>query len=117
MTSQPCEIRGRGALIGWCVPIAMIALGSIFEAWILWLWIPAFLAIGITCWINASHCGRIHCYVTAPLFLVAAVVLGLIGAGLLPGGWVDEIGLGVLVGVIMAYGVELASGRRYVVRS
>jgi hypothetical protein len=117
MSCHPCEIHGRGALIGWCVPIALIVLGTILEAWILWFWIPAFLAIGITCWVNASRCGRIHCYATAPLFLVAALLLGLIAAGLLPDGWVGEIGLVVLAGVILAYGVEFASGRRYAVRS
>ncbi|MGH7556358.1 MAG: hypothetical protein ACREMD_00970 [Gemmatimonadota bacterium] len=101
------------ALLGWCVPIALIVLGSIVEAWILWLWIPAFLAIGITCLVNAARCGRIHCYAVGPIFLVAALLLGLIGVGVLPDSRVGDIGIAVLVGVILAYGYEWLTGHRY----
>lgn len=111
---RPGEVRGLPAVLGWAVPFALIVLGSIVEEWILWLWIPAFLAIGITCSINAARCGRVHCYAVGPICLVAALLLALIGAGALPQGWVGEIGYGVLIGVVLAYGVEWVSGRRYV---
>jgi hypothetical protein len=113
----PDEVRGLAALLGWGFPIALIVLGSIFETWILWLWIPAFIAMGITCLVNAASCGRVHCYATGPRFLVAAALLGLIGAGALPRDWVGEVGFGVLVGVLLAYGFESLSGRRYATRS
>lgn len=114
---RPAEVRGLAALLGWGLPIALIALGSIFETWILWFWIPAFLAIGITCSVNAARCGRIHCYAVGPICLVAALLLGLIGAGTLPGEWVGEVGSGVLLGVLLAYGFEWLSGHRYAIRS
>lgn len=114
---RPAEVRGLAALLGWGLPIALIVLGSIFETWILWFWIPAFIAMGITCLVNAVRCGRVHCYATGPLFLVAAVLLGLIGAGALPREWVGEVGYAVLLGVLLAYGFEWLSGRRYAIRS
>ncbi len=110
---RPGEVRGLGAVLGWALPVALIVLGSILEEWILWLWIPAFLAIGITCSLNAARCGRIHCYAVGPICLVAVLLLGLIGAGVLPNGWVGDIGIAVLLGVILAYGYEWISGRRY----
>ncbi|MGH7563446.1 MAG: hypothetical protein ACREK5_03370 [Gemmatimonadota bacterium] len=111
---RPGEVRGLGAVLGWAVPIAMIVLGSILEEWILWLWIPAFLAIGITCSVNAARCGRTHCYAVGPICLVASLLLSLIAAGALPERWIGEIGNGVLIGVVLAYGVEWVSGRRYI---
>ncbi|MGH7542649.1 MAG: hypothetical protein ACREK7_01810 [Gemmatimonadota bacterium] len=99
------------------MPIGMIAIGIFFPAWTLWLLTPAFLMIGLTCTVNALRCGRLHCLATGPLFLVAALLYGLVGAGLLPEGWVGEIGGGLLVGVALAYGAELLLGRRYLARS
>jgi len=37
--------------------------------------------MGVGCLANAARCGRIHCYVTEPLFLLAAVFVALSGLG------------------------------------
>jgi hypothetical protein len=29
------------------------------------------------CLVNASRCGRLHCYITGPIFLLAAIYVGL----------------------------------------
>ena len=47
-----------------------------------WLWVPAFAVMGAGCLANAVRCGRIHCYVTGPLFLLAAVFVALSGWGI-----------------------------------
>ncbi len=111
--SRPGEVRGWTALLGWGVPIGMIVLGGFADAWTLWLWAPAFLIMGVTCVVNASRCGRLHCYLAGPLFLVAALLLALVGAGALSYAWVDGIGLGALIGVAVGYGAEWVLGRRY----
>ena len=107
------EVRGLGALLGWGLPLALIALGILVQAWSLWLWIPAFLIAGITCTLNAARCGRLHCYATGPLFLAASLLLALVAADALGEGWVDVTMGGVLVGTVLAFGVELLLGRRY----
>ena len=38
-----------------------------------WLWIPALVVAGSGCIVNAGRCGRLHCYITGPFFLLAAV--------------------------------------------
>ncbi len=37
-----------------------------------WLWTVAF-AMGASCVANAWRCGRLHCYVTGPLLVLAAL--------------------------------------------
>jgi hypothetical protein len=49
-----------------------------------WVWIPAFLVMGIGCLANAAGCGRVHCYFTGPLFLLAAVYVVLAEYHLVP---------------------------------
>ena len=49
-----------------------------------WLWIPALLVMGGACWANAARCGRLHCYFTAPIFLIAAAYVVLAEFGLVP---------------------------------
>jgi hypothetical protein len=52
---------------------------------------------------NASRCGRIHCYVTGPLFLLAALTTLLYGVGVIPlgaNGW-NMIGMVILLGAIV----------------
>ena len=47
-----------------------------------WLWVPAFVVMGVGCLANAARCGRTHCYVTGPLFLLAAVYVALSAFGI-----------------------------------
>jgi hypothetical protein len=59
--------------------------------------------MGTACLVNATRCGRVHCYVTGPFFLLAALVTLLYGLGVLPlgaDGW-KLIGMTILIGAIV----------------
>ena len=45
---------------------------------------PAFAVMGAGCLANAARCGRIHCYVTGPLFLLAAIFVAMSAFGIVP---------------------------------
>jgi hypothetical protein len=49
-----------------------------------WIWIPDFLIMGFGCLVNASRCGRLHCYITGPIFLLAAIYVGLSTMSIVP---------------------------------
>jgi predicted ABC-type sugar transport system permease subunit len=74
------------------------------------LWTPAFVIGGVGCIMNAAHCGRVHCYITGPLYLLAAVATVLAGTDLVPlrSSW---IGGAVLGGTILAYVPEWVRGK------
>ena len=68
-------------------------------------WTTALVVLGTACSINAARCGRIHCYLSGPFFLVMAVIALLYGMGVLPlggHGW-NVIGLTILVGGAALY--------------
>jgi hypothetical protein len=67
---------GKGLLL-WCLPIAALIVGISWSSMRVWLWIPALLIMGIGCLVNLARCGRVHCYFTGPLFLLAAVYVAL----------------------------------------
>jgi len=66
----------------WYVPILLVIGGSSWNRGRVWLWLPAFAVMGAGCLANAVRCGRIHCYVTRPLFLLAAVFVALSALGI-----------------------------------
>ena len=68
------------------------------------LWVPAFLIAGVSCVVNARRCGRFHCFMTGPLYLLAAVAT----VAAAPWGW---IAFSVLSGTIAAYAAEYGRGR------
>lgn len=74
------------------------------------LWTPAFLLAGSACIVNATHCGRIHCFITGPLYLLAAAatVLRTLEVVSLPWGF---IAFGAIAGTIGAYAVEPVLGK------
>src|SRR3989442_13275288 len=80
MTVQPANCSQEDDLVGrkggiwlWCVPTLALVLGLSWNAARPWLWIPALLIMGAGCVVNARRCGRLHCYATGPIFLLAAV--------------------------------------------
>jgi hypothetical protein len=76
------DLTGRkAAWFLWYVPILFVIVGSSWSRGRVWLWVPAFVVMGVGCLANAARCGRIHCYVTGPLFLFAAVFVVLSGLG------------------------------------
>ena len=68
------------------------------------LWVLAFLVAGVSCVVNARRCGRFHCFMTGPLYLLAAVAT----VAAAPWGW---IAFGVVGGTIAAYAVEFGRGK------
>lgn len=66
------------------------------------VWTVALVVMGTGCLINVSRCGRTHCYVTGPFFLLMAIVTLLYALGVLPlggHGW-SLIGLIILIGAV-----------------
>ncbi len=81
----------RGFALAWGVPIAAL-IGAIFLDPVpkTVTWVVALVWMGAACIANATRCGRTHCYVTGPFFLIMAVAALLHGfeiVGLGPGGW------------------------------
>lgn len=70
-------------IIYWLPAAAIIASGffAIEPVWRGALWAAALATMGIGCVANAVRCGRVHCYVTGPFFLVMAAVALLCGFG------------------------------------
>jgi hypothetical protein len=75
MEQKSCKSRDLvlswQAIFLWCLPVIALIVGSYWRDARLLLWIPSFLVMGIACMVNARRCGRIHCYVTGPLSLLA----------------------------------------------
>lgn len=90
---------GRSAWFLWGAPWGLIAVGAVWSTLIYWLWIPAFLVAGVACVYNARRCGRLHCFVTGPLFLLAAAYVSLAAADLVPLGvvWFLSVVFGIAV--------------------
>jgi len=90
----------------YCLPvIAIVASGyePLSRGWRTGIWTAALTVMGAACIANATRCGRIHCYVTGPFFLLAALGTLLYGLGVIPlgaNGW-NVIGLTILIGTIV----------------
>lgn len=73
-------------LIFFCLPAAAIgvtALHSFSNLLRTVVWTLALVVMGVACLVNASRCGRLHCYLTGPFFLLTAVITLLFGLGIL----------------------------------
>jgi hypothetical protein len=77
-------VHKRIGLLVWCVPIAALIVGDLWVTARIWLWIPAFTVMGMACLANAARCGRVHCYLTGPVFLFAAIYTALSALHLVP---------------------------------
>jgi len=100
----------------WLPIIAIVAVGgpNFSNRWRTVVWTAALGVMGVACIVNALRCGRRHCYLTGPFFLVMAVVALLYGVGVVPlgrGGW-NIIGVGVVIGaVVLCCGSEKLLGK------
>lgn len=105
--------RGLWALWFWCLPIALlVADGAVRQggSWHLWLGAVAFAIMGTGCAINAQRCGRTHCYVTAPVLLLAALWYLLSAVGVVAP-HSNDVSLAVVALVVLAFIAELPFGR------
>ena len=94
----------KTSLLAWGLPIAGLVVGGALE-WQPVVWPIAFAWIGVACLINARRCGRLHCYLTGPYFLLLAGLALAHGLALLPlgdAGW-DWIGGAALIGGVVLY--------------
>lgn len=94
-------------LVFWLPGIAIVVSGAlaISIGWRTVVWVLALFTMGTGCLVNAARCGRVHCYITGPFFLLMALASLLYGLGILPirgNGW-NLLGLILLVGVIVLW--------------
>ena len=85
---------GRASLIWW-IPAAILLVSPLMSTRHLVIVWPALLAfMGVACMLNARRCGRIHCYVTGPFFLLLSLVALLHGLDVMSlgtnGWWILE---------------------------
>lgn len=65
-------------------------LGGLEEAVLRIVWPLAFLWLGVACLLNATRCGRVHCWFTGPFFLLMSALSLLHGMRIVflgPDGW------------------------------
>lgn len=108
--SQRDLLGGWWAFVLWCVPTAFVLLGAAVPSLRTALWVPSFAVMGVSCLINARGCGRLHCFVTGPLFLIASLVTALDAFDVTRVGW-KVVLVGVGLGTLLAYGLEWLRGK------
>ena len=90
----------------WLPITAMVVSGiNISQGWRAAVWTVALTIMGSACLANARRCGRVHCFVTGPFFLIMAIVTALYGLGIAAlgtNGW-TMISLTTLVGGVILY--------------
>jgi uncharacterized membrane protein HdeD (DUF308 family) len=97
--------RWQKVLLFW-LPIAAIVITASSRfgtGWRLVAWTAALGTMGVACLVNAFRCGRVHCYLTGPFFLLMALATLLFGFGLLPlegNGW-NLLGMILLAGAVL----------------
>lgn len=102
--------------IYWVPALVLVVSGfvDVDQTWRTVIWAVALTTMATGCIVNAVRCGRVHCYVTGPFFLIVAVVvlvLGLSPAPLGPRDW-NTIALTVLVGaLVLRFVPEMFFGR------
>jgi len=88
----------------WLPAIAIVVAGApaISNGWRTVVWTVALGIMGAACMVNALRCGRVHCYVTGPFFLLMALLALSNGLGITHlgrNGW-NLLGLIALIGTI-----------------
>lgn len=94
----------------WGVPLVLFVVGAFWPVGRVGLWIPAFVVAGGACLVNAARCGRLHCYVTGPLYLLGAAATGLTALGYVPVTY-RQIAIAMFVGTLLAYVPERVRGK------
>jgi len=94
----------RVFLLYWLPAIAIVVAGvpAISSVWRTVVWTVALGTMGVACIVNALRCGRVHCYLTGPFFLLMALIALSYGLGMLHlvgNGW-NLLGLMTLIGAI-----------------
>ena len=96
--------RWRVFILYWLPAIAIVMAGApaITSGWRTVVWTIALATMGVACIVNALRCGRVHCYITGPFFLLMALIALSYGLGFLHlggNGW-NLLSLVTLIGAI-----------------
>jgi hypothetical protein len=82
---------GGMSLLLWIVPAVILAVtATLGGPYLVVVWPVLLTLMGAACLINAKRCGRLHCFITGPFFLILAGVSLLYGLGIVslgPHGW------------------------------
>ncbi len=117
----PCDVRGKDwarggkAFLIWCVPAAALLISALMGGpYLVVVWPSLLSFMGVACLLNARACGRMHCYVTGPFFLLLAIVavlhgLGIVGLG--SRGWLVLSAVFVMGGAALTWMPEWLFGR------
>ena len=94
----------RVFILYWLPAIAIVVarVPAISSGWRTVVWTVALATMGVACIVNALRCGRVHCYLTGPFFLLMALIALSYGLGILHlggNGW-NLLGLLTLIGAI-----------------
>ena len=108
--SQRDLVGGWWAVALWCVPTLLVIVGAMLPSVRAALWIPSFSIMGVACHINARGCGRLHCFVTGPLFLIAALATTLDALEIVRVSWKLTF-IAVGLGTLLAYVLEWVRGK------
>jgi hypothetical protein len=82
----------RQLFLVWGLPLLILVFAAFFASLAVktWAWFAALVWMGGACLVNASRCGRRHCFFTGPFFIAMAVVAVLHGYEVIPlgpNGW------------------------------
>ena len=96
--------RWRVFILYWLPASAIVVAGApaISSGWRTVVWTVALATMGMACVVNALRCGRVHCYLTGPFFLLMALIALSYGLGILRlggNGW-NLLGLITLIGAM-----------------
>lgn len=103
-------VGSRLGWIVWGIPSVLFVVGIAWDAARAWMWVPSFVVAGAACLANVSRCGRLHCFVTGPLFLLGAIATLLDAAGIVAIDW-RWILVTVIGGTAIGYGMEWLRGK------
>jgi len=88
-------------VFAWGIPTSALIVATLAPASVRTIvWTVALAWMGIACIANALRCGRLHCNLTGPFFVLMAIVTALYGSGhmpLGPSGWL-WLGVTLVVG-------------------
>lgn len=109
--------NGTKMFLFWCLPSFVFALAFFVSPGLRTVsWTLSLGFMGTLCLLNASRCGRIHCYFTGSFFILCAVTSLGYGIGLLPFGpsgweWIGNIT--IIAAIVLSCIPKLVLGRRY----
>ncbi len=104
------DLLGRRARwLLWGVPAVLFVAGAAWDGARAWLWVPSLAVAGLACLANASRCGRLHCFLTGPVFLLGALATLLDHMGFLSIDW-RWIAAALVAGLTVGYGIEWMRG-------